>query len=270
VRHPKSLSTSACLWVPLFALVAQSVRLEARSQGPLVFVLAGQSNMVGQGATDEIAPDDAVLPPNVTYFLGPVETTPAEHPRFGPEVALARDLAAVLPDREIVLVKHARGGTSLLAWAPQWDSARAEITRNASAGPLYSQLMDVLQGLDLGPDAELGAILWMQGERDARTPEAGEEYFANVTELIAAFRRDLARPDLPFLLGHVNPPAERYPAREAVREAQKRAAREISGVHLIATDDLTKWDDDLHYDTEGILELGHRFAAAALEVISGR
>ena len=133
---------------------------------PLVFVLAGQSNMVGQGLTEELAPAQAVTPPNVTYFLGADEAGLFDRDRFGPEVSLAGRLAEAWPDRELVFVKHARGGTSLLAWAPEWDEARAE----------------------------------------------------------------------------------------------------IAGVFLIETDDLTKHDDGVHYDTGGILELGRRFAEAYLAI----
>ncbi len=261
-------SHRALVWVVAGALGLMAPRghLAAQNQGPLVLLLAGQSNMVGQGATDDLEASEAVLPPNVTYFIGSQAATPAERSRFGPEITLGQDLAAAMPGRKIVLVKHALGGTSLLAWAPQWDSTRAEITGNAAVGSLYDQLLEIVRGLDLGPEAELGAVLWMQGERDARMGEAGAEYFTNLTELIAAFRGDLGSPELPFLLGLVNPPPNRYPAAQEVREAQERAAREIPGVHLVATDDLTKWDDDLHYDNAGILELGRRFAAAVLEV----
>lgn len=236
-------------------------------QEPLIIVLAGQSNMVGQGATAELEPDEIGLPANVKYFIGSEPAIPGERQRFGPEVTLARQLSAALPEREIWLVKYAIGGTSLLAWAPRWDSARAEVTGNASAGPLYERLIETLRELDPERGAEVAAVLWMQGERDATSPEAGRAYFENLVELVQSLRRDLAVPELPFLLGLVNPPPERYPARKAVRDAQRRAAAEIPGVHLLETDDLTKWSDALHYDTEGVLELGRRFAEAVLRVV---
>ena len=72
--------------------------------------------------------------------------------------------------------------------------------------------------------------------------------------------------DLPFVLGLVNPPPERYPAYDAVRDAQRRAAREFVNVHLVETDDLSKRSDNLHYDTAGNLELGRRFAAMYLSL----
>jgi Carbohydrate esterase, sialic acid-specific acetylesterase len=240
--------------------------LAAQDAQPLVLILAGQSNMVGQGATVDLGVEQATLPRTVKYFLGMEETAPADRPRFGLELTLGQELARAMPEREIILVKYAVGGTSLLAWAPEWNSTRADITRNADAGPLYRQLRDIIAELRLRSGTEVGAVFWMQGERDAWLPEVAREYFDNLTELVAAFRRDLNAPELPFLFGLVNPPSAIYPAREIVREAQARAAREIPGVYLVATDDLMKWDDDLHYDTSGILELGRRFAATFLAV----
>jgi hypothetical protein len=221
--------------------------------------------MVGQASTADLQPGEGVLPPNVTYFRGLDETNPLDFPRFGPEITLGQALAEAMPDREIVLVKYAVNGTSLLAWAPEWDSTRAAITQDAAYGPLYQQLLGVVHGVDLRADAEIGAVLWMQGESDAYSVDAGPEYFANLSELIAALRRDLCIPDLPFIMGEVNPPAEDNPALAVVRSAQVRAAADLPGVHLVETDDLTKKDDHLHYDGPGLRELGRRFAATVLE-----
>ena len=253
----------------VLALLVGHVAAQDTAAWPLVFVLAGQSNMVGQGLTEELTPAQAVTPPNVTYFLGADEAGLFDRERFGPEVSLAGRLAEAWPDRELIFVKHARGGTSLLAWAPRWDVMRAEITGNAAAGPLYSQLVEILQRLELRDGVEIGAVFWMQGERDALFEGPAEEYFENLGTLIAAFRRDLGHPDLPFLLGLANPLPERYLKLDTVRRAQRRAAAEITGVHLIETDALTRRDDGVHYDTGGVLELGRRFAEAYLAITRG-
>ena len=208
---------------------------------PVVFVLAGQSNMVGHGRTEDLRAEQLTLPPNVTLFLGAQESLPATRARFGPELTFAKVL-------------------SLLDWAPAWDATRAEITGNATRGSLYEQLIGILDELSLR-GAHFGGVLWMQGERDARIEAAGKDYYQNLEDLIAALRRDLGRKDLPFVLGLVNPPPERYPAREVVRAAQRKIADDLPGVYLVETDDLSKWDDRLHYDSAGLLELGRRFAA---------
>ena len=246
------------------AVLLLLVRCQAPTEPtpPMTFLLLGQSNMVGMGMSEELAPADTTMPANATYQDGLDIKNPWDTRRFGPELTLAQDLGAAFPDREVRFVKHAIGGTSLLDWAPQWDSTRAAITGNQHTGPMYEHTMAIVDSLRTQESLDIAAVFWMQGERDARIPEAGVEYFDNLTTLIAAMRKDLASPEVPFFMGRVNPPAERYAALEDVRLAQFRAAAEIPNVILVDTDDLTKLDDDLHYDTGGVMEMGRRFAAA--------
>lgn len=253
---------ASVLWLGAWSVGAQT-------EPPLVFILAGQSNMVGQGVTAELTADQMITPPNVTYLMETGETGLFDRARFGPEVSLVPHLAQAWPDRELIFVKHAVGGTSLLAWAPEWDAARAELTRNAEVGPLYTQLIAILDRHELRVDAEIGAVFWMQGESDARYPEVAAEYFDNLTTLIAAFRDDLQKTELLFVMGRANPSPERYTELPVVQRAQQRTADDLAAVRLIDTEGLSKRDDGVHYDTAGLLELGRRFAAAwAIEMRS--
>ena len=79
-------------------------------------------------------------------------------------------------------------------------------------------------------------------------------------------RKDLEARDLPFIFGQVDPPADRYPASEKVRNAQRAAEQLIPCSKMVSTEGLAKHDDQLHYNTVGQLELGRRFARAYLEL----
>ena len=140
-------------WSVVLALILLPGRTIAQAP-PLVLILAGQSNMVGQGVTDELPPELSVLPPRVEFFVGARRTVLSETSQFGPEVTLAHELARAMPDRDIVMIKHALGGTSLLAWSPAWDSAQADVTQNAAAGPLYRQLLTFIEQVSLPRGAE--------------------------------------------------------------------------------------------------------------------
>ena len=238
----------------------------AQDEETLVFILAGQSNMVGQGDTAALSEDLSRLPPNVRYYLDGEPASIAAGNRFGPEVTFADELSEAYPQETIVLIKFALGGSSLLAWAPDWTPEAAELTQNQGQGPLYRRLMEYVASSRsaLPHNARLAAVLWMQGERDARFPAAGEQYGANLSVLVDRIREDLDAPDLPFIFGQVNPPPERYPASEDVRNAQEAAERLIHGATMVSTEGLAKHDDDLHYNSEGQLELGRRFARAYL------
>lgn len=247
-------------------LLAVSLGGCSRPEPPLVLLLAGQSNMEGYGRTADLGAEDAVWPANVRYFEDGAAADPLGGNNFGPEIRLAQVLSEAMPGREIRLVKVAVGGTSLLAWAPAWDSTSAAITGNAGAGPMYAHLMAAVDSVTAGEDMEIGAAFWMQGERDARFADVGPGYGERIADLVTALRADLGMADLPFILGIVNPPADRYPALDAVRSAQRALADDDADVWLVDTDDISKWDDNLHYDSAGQLELGRRFAQAYLEV----
>jgi len=239
----------------------------AQSEETLVFILAGQSNMVGQGDTEELSDDLRRLPPNVLFYLNGVQTNFAGRDRFGPEVTFAHELSSVYPEKTIVLTKFAVGGSSLLAWAPDWSAESAQVTQNQGQGPLYQRLMEYVSSSISGyeQDARLAGVLWMQGERDARFPAAGERYGANLSAFVERLRNDLNVPDLPFIFGQVDPPPDRYPASTDVRDAQLAAERLIPGSKMVSTEGLAKHDDELHYNTEGQLDLGRRFARAFLD-----
>jgi hypothetical protein len=209
-------------------------------------------------------------PANVQYFLDGELTRFAEQERFGPEVGFAHELARAWPERHIALIKYAVDATSLLAWAPVWDSVGAAITRNASDGPLYEHLLNSVASVPLRADAEFAGFLWMQGERDAFFPVAGAEYLTNLERLVRRLREDLGEPNMPFVLGQVHPPPDRWAAADLVRKAQREAQVQIPSTRLVLTDDLPKLGDEVHYNTDGQLELGRRFARAYLDLLVAR
>jgi lysophospholipase L1-like esterase len=123
------------LSLPLAALVTLVTTARARAADPvLVFVLAGQSNMVGFGEGDALPPELASQPevlydhynadaraPGVvgdryanatSSDWGPLEPkgTPG---RYGPEITFAKALGAALPGRTLAIVKVAQNGTNL-------------------------------------------------------------------------------------------------------------------------------------------------------------
>jgi hypothetical protein len=65
---------------------------------------------------------------------------------------------------------------------------------------------------------------------------------------------------------HDDENAERYPAAGEVRRAQAGAERLIAAARMVSTTGISKLDDRRHYDTEGRIELGRRFARAYLEL----
>ncbi len=252
------LKTNLLIAVVLLLL---SGNLQARE---LLFILAGQSNMVGQGTASKLPPAYRRVPGNVKYYYNGYLTPLNRFRHFGPEIGFAHEISKHFPHDTIKLIKFAVGGTSLFAWDPQWNPSKASTTRNASAGPLFKKLLKTVK-IQFKGDTKLAGVLWMQGEADAKYPTAARQYAGNLNRFVTALRHELHTPNALFIMGSVNPPARLFPATEIVQQAQKSAITRIRNIRLVRTDDLDKRNDHLHYNTEGQLELGKRFARAYLK-----
>ena len=216
-------------------------------------ILSGQSNMAGHGLLAELG--ESALPPKACLFdLNPREGC------FGPELGFARRILKLMPLDELWLIKYAVGGSSLLAWEKEWSAERAAIADDDDKGALYPRLVRHVKQVLPANEVDLLGCLWMQGESDSRYRIAAAEYQVNLTRLIADLRADLDRPRLPFVIGRVNPAGDRFVHLSSVRAAQATVAQTRPQVSLVDADGLSKHADGIHYDTEGQLELGARFA----------
>ena len=266
--------------------------------GPLeVFVLSGQSNMVGWGNSLEL---DSVArfghdirlemfhdgdwiplrphrPPSATQRenWGITEFT------FGPEIGFAHAVAAEWPGSRIGIVKQAVGGTGIMAWAPQWNAADADITGDARKGPLYEKLLAKVRMALQGGNARLRGFLWLQGAKDMRDPRAAGRYAENLDNLIAALRLDLNAPDLPALVGTYRagtapdrldgispsdlPPSQGRPGMWEVLVAQDQVAKRIQHSAPVYLRDLPRHPGNIHANTAGMLQAGRSFARVFLD-----
>jgi len=217
--------------------------------------------MEGKGVYADLPNELKTLPSNVEFYLKGKKTDFTELTNFGPEIQFAHLVSKAHPDKKICLIKFSVGGTSMFDWSPEWSEQKAAITKKQALGSLYKKLQKFVG--DVKPkDKPLAGILWMQGEKDANNPEAGKVYAENLKLLIEGMRKDFDSPNAPFILGVTNPP--NYPAAEEVRSAQMDAPNKHPNVKIVSSDGLTKLSDKLHYDTQGQIELGKRFAEAYL------
>jgi len=228
-----------------------------------LWILAGQSNMVGRARIEEPYPRD----PRVRLFTLQGAWQPATHPLHeeplppgvtrpghGPGLEFARTLVAAT-GVPIGLIACAKGGTSMDQWSPDAGGTG----RNA----LYANL---LAQVKLAGGRVTGA-LWYQGENDSG-PEPSAAYQRKFLALVARLRADLGRPDLPFLyaqLGRLANEVQKFYAEwNVIREAQRTAEAMIPPpARLVATVDLDN-GDYIHLSRESQDRLGRRFAHAAL------
>jgi sialate O-acetylesterase len=225
-----------------------------------LWVLAGQSNMVGRARVDPAhRPDPLVrmLALNgvwqlATHPLHEQVTPPgATRPGSGPGLEFARELVRTLKV-PIGLLPCAKGGTSMEQWSPA-------LAAQGSAS-LYGNLLGQVRLAG----GRVTGVLWYQGENDTG-PEPAAVYKTKFQALVARLRADLNRPDLPFfyaqLARYANLPAKFYAEWNVVQEAQRVSESEIPLARLVATVDL-EMGDLIHLSRPSQDRLGRRFALA--------
>ena len=185
---------------------------------------------------------------------------------FGPEVGLADGLSAAYPDETVLILKYTMSGYSL---HHHWLCA-------GERGSIYNAFLAFVTAnmahlADLGYDARIGAICWMQGESDT-TEFKAERYYDNQCAFVSYLRQDLAsyaeEGGIYFIDAGISNGPYCEPGYPTVNEAKRRFG-ELSDLNLyFSTIDagLTvvhepEGDPDWgHYDALCELELGHLFA----------
>lgn len=242
-----------------------------------LWCIAGQSNASGTGAgiTEDppelgvhlFANDEqwklATHPlEDATHTLHPITVTGIYH-GHSPWLAFAKTLKDRL-NHPIGLIPTALGGSPLQMWNP----------KEPGEAVLYENMMDMIGKAG----GRIRGIVWYQGESDC-SPALAATYLSRFKQFVARVRRDLGVPDLPIITAQLNRCAtfdcrlnpakavgltpESHRAWSVVREAQRQAAREVSGVCVIPTLDLSL-SDVIHNSAPSEVVLGHRFAQVAL------
>ncbi len=227
----------------LFSIVAVSSLLASES-GKHLFILSGQSNMLG------IDPTETFIP------------TLAEE--FGEE--------------NVIVVKHGGDGQPIRRWYKKWKPLRGKTPMGK--GDIYDLLLTKVKRQIRERQIETVTFVWMQGETDAME-QFGEEYKLSLSGLVQQLSEDLERQDINVVLGRISDYdiiTAKYPHWLLVRRVQVEVAEANPYWRWVDTDrfnDGVSEDgrilmDDLHYTPEGYRLLGRRFAEEAIELINLR
>lgn len=227
-----------------------------------VYILAGQSNMVGIASSSSL-PGYLAQPRDDVLLFESAENDLFKTRRwsrldaggvFGPEISFGRWMADH-HRQPVGIIKVAAGGTSLaIDWSPD------------IRGFLYDRLIATVREAAETGRFEIEAVIWMQGERDALIEATAGVYAQNLPHFIQRIRDDLNRPDLPFVFGRINPTDRIYPFVDQVRQAQQEL--DMPYAVMVDCDSLAKRRDDIHYSAAGQVELGQRFAATVINLIA--
>ena len=231
----------------------------------LLFLLAGQSNMRGRGVTAELPESLRAIPENVRYFRDRAPNKFSQPNYFGPEIGFALTVAEAFPDKTIIIIKIGRGSISVLTWSPDWPRELAATAYNQRVKPNDDQIAAHVRAVDPSRSANLAAIIWLQGERDAQFEEEAVHYERHLSALLNGLRRDLDSPGAMLLISEESPRITEefeFSALDIVRSAQRKVANTLANALLVKTDGISTDEDAIHYDTAGLIKLGRRFGEA--------
>lgn len=224
------------LVLSLVALLVASCN--PKSKGKHLFILSGQSNMVG------LLPEESF--------------TPVIQARFGKD--------------NVIIVKDAHGGQPIRRWYKDWKPLQGN---EPKAQPdLYDSLWTKTNTAIQKEKIATVTFIWMQGERDAREKQ-GDVYERSLMGLYDQLSADLKRNDLNFIIGRLSDfdiQNEKYPHWTLIRDIQVKVAESNPRFGWIDTDDLNdgynkngkEIRNDLHMSEEGYIEMGKRFAEQAI------
>lgn len=229
-----------------FLLVISSLLFSASAK-TRIYILAGQSNMMGKGKTFELPPAYKRQPQNVQFYYQGRQKPLARYSHFGPEVAFAHEISRAYPHDNHIIIKHVATGSSIQQWLP--------------GGGLFNGLIRQ-RGFIKENDLKVDAVFWMQGESDARNRQNAIRYENSLKRFIVGLRTKLDSPHSPFIMGRINPEDKAFSMLETVQQAQKNMQHTLSNVTLVSTQGLGKIFDHVHYNAQGQIELGKRFARA--------
>ena len=224
-----------------------------------IYLLIGQSNMAGRASIEE---EDKDTLDNVFLFTGDPKGywEKAANPlnkyssirkgldmqKLGPAYTFAKTMATKT-QKPVGLVVNAKGGTNIKLWLPGTEFYDEAVKRTKEA-----MKYGTLKG-----------IVWHQGESNVSNYE---EYPAQITTLIKALRSEFKQADLPFVVGQLSEDKE---ARKNFNQMLLTLPEKITNVG-VATTENTKTIDNTHFDSASQRELGRRYAAEMLKLLSDK
>ncbi|RYD31763.1 MAG: hypothetical protein EOP87_14110, partial [Verrucomicrobiaceae bacterium] len=226
-----------------------------------IYLLMGQSNMAGRDRRDletqRENPHVLALDAEGRWMVArdPIHGKDGRtEPGAGPGIPFSAVMSAADDGATIGLLPCAVGGSPLKRWVKGGDLYERAVARAKAASA-----NGVIKG-----------VLWHQGEADTTKESNASSYQERLTGMFRDLRKDLGKPDLPIVVGQLGDfmdrNSQKYPYASTVKEAIRRMPSSLPRVGYADSAGLQDKGDNLHFNTEGVKELGARYARAMLKL----
>lgn len=229
-----------------------------------LFIIAGQSNSAGYSRDYCMDPPDVSVhlfrnrdqwdlashPMNESTDAGSIANEEMGIPGVSPYLSFGKCYAAYT-HMPVGLIQTALGGSSIRRWRP-------------NEGDLYQNMLGKIHKTK----GRYAGILWYQGCSDT-DPESAPFYYEHFKDFVQSVREELGY-KIHFFTMQLNRQINGSYDRGwgLVREAQKRAAREIEGVTTLSTTNLNL-SDEIHNSAQANVVLGEKLAKQCSNVLNG-
>ena len=218
---------------------------------------------------------DNLKPGNGAGFTSDGVSNNLSH-KFGPELSFGKKLEQLYPSEKIALIKYARGGSSIDSLAAR-EYGSWEIDYKGAGGinqfdHFLKTVKEALNTKDLdgnGIEDVLvpSGIIWMQGESDALDEQIALRYFDNLKRLMDLIRASFRADDLPVVIGKISDSGKDNNGKtweygELVQYAQEKYVKTDKKAAIVRSTMYYNYSDPWHYDSNGYIDLGIKFAEA--------
>ncbi len=243
-----------------------------------LFVLGGQRNMEGEEAwLADIADSPLARPQRALFKYDLGKVTKSDHwqalgpidplGNFGPELSFSRALIPTLAVGEVpAIYKFTDSGSQSLDWLPEGSPEKYRDRYQAWIEGIQTARNELLEA---GYNCEIQAVFWHCGENDRALDWMADKYAARFQTFMEATRKDLGRPELPFLLteqpllpASISGDKKLY---DLNADLEALAAKDPN-LHFIKTTDLPH--QAVLFGTKGVVALGERMAKSWLRMQS--
>lgn len=222
-----------------------------------VYLLIGQSNMAGRApfAEKESGPIERCYLLNNEDKWESAKNPLNRHStirkglgmqKMNPGYTFSKTMLEKDKSISIGLVVNAKGGTKIEQWKKGTHFYKEAVRRTKKA-----QETGVLKG-----------ILWHQGEGNSSNPE---QYFGKLSELIANLRKDLGKPNLPFVAGEILYPKNLSRDQNPINNQIAMLSNAVPFTGVANAKGLTL-QDYAHFDSKSMKLLGERYAEEMLKI----
>jgi Carbohydrate esterase, sialic acid-specific acetylesterase len=230
--------------VVLLVVAATSAARGSVTASPsTIFILAGQSNMLGRGFPlsqgESSSPNLLIWRNGWEVARDPLGDPAKKGNGIGPGMTFGLTLLAQTTIGKIGLVMCAQSGTRIADWQPSKNT--------------YVQCISQTKAMGL----PVAGVLFLQGESDADNNNGASNWENQFRNMYTAFQLDIGGK---FIIGQIGKlDKDNFPHQETVRQQQAAAAADLN-LPLVVTSDLPSNGE--HFTVSGYKQVGARFASA--------